>query len=53
MRALLTKPRMLRMMLLRVIKLIGIRLGIYHEIFTRWDRYRAKEFDKTHFWLKK
>ena len=52
MKALLSKPRMLRMMLLRVIKLIGIRLGIYHEIFPRWERYRSKEFDKTHFWFK-
>jgi len=39
-------------MLLRVMKLIGIRLGIYHEIFPRWERYRSKEFDKTHFKLK-
>jgi len=52
MKGLLSKPRMLRMMLLRVMKLIGIRLGIYHEIFPRWERYRSKEFDKTHFYLK-
>ena len=49
MKALLSKPRMFRMLLLRTIKLIGIRLGIYHEIFPRWERYRSKEFDKTHF----
>ncbi len=49
MKALLGKPRMFRMLLLRAIKLIGIRLGIYHEIFPRWERYRSKEFDKTHF----
>jgi uncharacterized protein (DUF362 family) len=49
MKALLSKPRMLRMMLLRAIKLIGIRLGIYQEIFPGWERYRSKEFDKTHF----
>ncbi|MGA2670269.1 MAG: DUF362 domain-containing protein [Dehalococcoidia bacterium] len=49
MKALLSKPRMFRMLLLRAIKLIAIRLGIYHEIFPRWERYRSKEFDKTHF----
>jgi len=49
MKALLNKPRMFRMLLLRAIKLIGIRLGIYQEVFPRWERYRSKEFDKTHF----
>jgi uncharacterized protein (DUF362 family) len=49
MKALLSKPRMFRMLLLRAVKLIGIRLGIYQEIFPRWERYRSKEFDKTHF----
>ena len=47
--ALLSKPRMLRMLLLRTTKLIGIRLGLYREIFPRWHRYRSKEFDKAHF----
>jgi len=49
MKTLLNKPRMFRMLLLRTIKLIGIRLGIYKEIFPRWERYQSKEFDKTHF----
>jgi len=49
MKTLLNRPRMFRMLLLRAIKLIGIRLGIYQEIFPRWERYRSKEFDKTHF----
>jgi uncharacterized protein (DUF362 family) len=49
MKALLSKPRMFRVLLLRTIKLIGIRLGVYQEIFPRWERYRSKEFDKTHF----
>ena len=49
MKALLSKPRMFRMLLLQAIRLIGIRLGIYQEIFPRWERYRSKEFDKTHF----
>jgi len=52
MKVLLSRPRMVRMMLLRLVKLIGIRLGIYHEVFPRWERYRSKEFDRTHFWLK-
>jgi len=52
MKALLSRPRMLRLMLLRVMKLIGIRLGIYSEVFPQWERYRSKEFDKTHFYLK-
>jgi uncharacterized protein (DUF362 family) len=49
MKSLLNRPRMFRMLLLRTMKLVGIRLGIYHEIFPRWERYRSKEFDKTHF----
>jgi uncharacterized protein (DUF362 family) len=49
MKALLSNPRMFRMLLLRAVKLIGIRLGIYQEIFPGWERYQAKEFDKTHF----
>lgn len=52
MKTLLSRPRMLRMMLLRVIKLLGIRLRIYHEVFPGWERYRSKEFDKTHFSFK-
>lgn len=50
MKALLSRPRMVRMMLLRAMKLIGIRLGIYREVFPRWERYRSKEFDRAHFW---
>jgi len=49
MKALLNKPRMFRILLLRAIKLIGIRLGIYREIFPGWERYRSKEFDRSHF----
>jgi hypothetical protein len=49
MKTLLSKPRMSRMLLLRAMKLIGIRLGIYREIFPGWERYQSKEFDKTHF----
>jgi uncharacterized protein (DUF362 family) len=48
-KALLSKPKMLRMLLLQVVKLIGIRLGVYQETFPRWERYRSKEFDRAHF----
>jgi hypothetical protein len=49
MKTLINKPRMFRMLLLQAMKLIGIRLGIYQEMFPRWERYQSKEFDKTHF----
>jgi len=49
MKSLLNSPRMFRMLLPRAMKLIGIRLGVYQEIFPRWERYRLKKFDKTHF----
>jgi len=52
MKGLLSKPRMVRMLLMRVLKLVGIRLGLYHEVFPGWERYRSKEFDRTHFWPK-
>ena len=50
-KALLGKPSMFKMLVLRTMKLLGIRLGVYHEIFPRWERYRSKEFDKAHFIL--
>jgi uncharacterized protein (DUF362 family) len=49
MKSLLSKPKMFRLLFLQAIRLIGIRLGISQEIFPRWERYRSKEFDKTHF----
>jgi uncharacterized protein (DUF362 family) len=49
--ALLSKPGMAKMMFQRALKMSGIRLGIYHELFPRWDKYRSKEFDRSHFWL--
>ncbi len=48
-RVLLSKPRLLRMLLLQFIRLVGMRLGFHQDIFPRWQRYRAKEFDKTFF----
>ena len=49
MKALLSRPRMLRIMLIRAAKLVAIRLGIYREVLPRWERYKSKEFDKSHF----
>ena len=49
MKTLLSKPRMVRMVLIQAVRLIGIRLGIGSELFVRWKGYRSKEFDKTHF----
>ena len=49
MRVLLNRPRMLRMVFVRFIKLIGIRLGIYKEVFPKWEKYRSKEFNKKDF----
>jgi len=49
MKALLTRPRMLRMMVMRATKLVAIRLGIYREMLPRWERYRSTEFDEAHF----
>jgi uncharacterized protein (DUF362 family) len=51
MKALLSKPRMLRMTLVRAMKLVGIRIGVYDEAFPGWERYQSIEFDKTHFTL--
>jgi uncharacterized protein (DUF362 family) len=49
MKALLSRPRMFRMLLLRTIKLIGIRLRLYREMFPGWERYCSEEFDRSHF----
>ncbi len=49
MKSLLTKPRMLRMLIVQGIRLAGMRLGLQQEIFPRWRRYRGKEFDRKLF----
>ncbi len=48
-KALLSRPRQARMLAMRALKLAGIRLGIYREVFPRWERYRSKEFDEADF----
>ncbi|MGQ9546212.1 MAG: DUF362 domain-containing protein [Dehalococcoidia bacterium] len=49
MKSLLSKPRMLRMLLLEAIRLVGIRLGLRYELLPGWERYQAREFEKRHF----
>ena len=49
MNALLTRPRMFRILLMRAARLLGIRLGVYREILPGWERYRSGEFDERHF----
>lgn len=49
MKSLLGRPRMAKMLLLRTLKLIGIRLRLYREVFPGWERYRSAEFDRAHF----
>lgn len=49
MKALLSKPQMLRTTFVLVTKLAGMRLGLHKETYPKWERYRSKEFDKTHF----
>jgi uncharacterized protein (DUF362 family) len=49
MKTLLSRRRMSRILLLRALKLTGIRLGIYREMFPGWERYQSEEFDRTHF----
>lgn len=50
-RTLLNKPGMLRMVLMEVTRLARIRLRLCGggEMFSKWERYRAKEFDASHF----
>lgn len=49
MNALLTRPRMVRMLLLRTLKLVGMRLRVYRETFPGWERYHSQQFDRKHF----
>ena len=49
MKALLSKPGMFRMLFLQATRLIGMRFGIHRDMFPRWERYRSREFDRSHF----
>ena len=46
---LLSRPRMLKMLLLRSPQLLAWRLGLYSGNLPKWKRYRPPEFDSSHF----
>lgn len=47
--ALLSKPRMLRTIPIRMAKLAALRAGIYSFSLPKWQRYRSADFDRNHF----
>jgi hypothetical protein len=48
-KALLSKPRMLRVTPVRLVRLAGMKMGIYSDSLPKWERYRTGEFDPRHF----
>jgi len=48
-KALLSRPRMLRVMPIRLVRLAGMKMGIYTDSLPKWERYRSGEFDPNHF----
>ena len=48
-RALLSRPRMLRVMPARMARMAAMKAGIYTDHLEKWERYRSKEFDPGHF----
>jgi uncharacterized protein (DUF362 family) len=51
MKTLLSRPRLLRTILLGSPQLLALRLGIYSGNLPKWRRYRSAEFDRSHFRL--
>ena len=49
MRALLSKPRMFKKILLGSPKLLALRAGVYSGNLPKWRLYRLPEFDRSHF----
>jgi uncharacterized protein (DUF362 family) len=49
MRTLLSKPRMARMLLWGSPQLLALRTGLYSGNLKKWERYRSREFDSSHF----
>jgi uncharacterized protein (DUF362 family) len=49
MRALLSKPRMFKTILLGSPKLLALRAGVYSGNLPKWRLYRLPEFDRSHF----
>ncbi|UCG82017.1 MAG: DUF362 domain-containing protein [Dehalococcoidia bacterium] len=50
-KVLLSRPRLLRTILLGSPLLLALRLGIYSGNLPKWKRYRSAEFDPSHFRL--
>jgi len=46
---LLSRPRMVKMLVLRSPQLLAWRLGLYSGNLPKWKRYRSPEFDRSHF----
>ncbi len=46
---LLSRPRMLKMLLFGSPQLLAARLGLYSGNLPKWKRYRSPEFDRSHF----
>ena len=46
---LLSKPRMLRTLPVRMARLVALRAGIYNFNLPKWQRYRSGDFDRNHF----
>jgi hypothetical protein len=49
MRTLLSRPRMVKVLLLRIPHLVAWRMGLYSGNLPKWKRYQAPEFDSGHF----
>jgi coenzyme F420-reducing hydrogenase gamma subunit len=45
----LNKRRATRIMVERIIKTIGYKVGVYHEDFPSYPRYSPPDFDEKHF----
>jgi hypothetical protein len=45
----LKKSRVRKLMITRMAKMIGYKMGIYHENFGLWERYSSPEFEINHY----
>lgn len=48
-KALLSRPRALRIMPVRLARLAAMKVGIYTDHLPKWKRYQSAEFDPKHF----
>ena len=49
MSTILKKSKVRKLMLLRMIKMIGYKIGLYFEDFGLWEPYKSAEFDVNHY----